>query len=244
MKLPRIRKNLIQRVMRFLVAGLAVTLLFFIELSPECLLPCITLLLLGGAWRVWCNAVLDKGKIVCQVGPYSFVRHPMYLGTMLVTFGYLLLWNIGWDVKGAVLACVFLNNIWRAIWEERRLAERFGAAYDEYRKKIMMWIPSPLALAKAVKEKRVWGYFSWDKLRDNGEIARMAIGLATIVAIWIYIEFKTKNPILLNLLRDDIGPEMLILFAAGIFGYFLARATPGGILKRKETGSQYTPTRV
>lgn len=70
-------------------------------------------------------------------GPYRWVRHPWYLGAIM------LLWS-GTDVSADRL---LLNVLWTA-WiclgarlEERDLRNEFGAAYDAYRQQVPMLIP-------------------------------------------------------------------------------------------------------
>lgn len=70
-------------------------------------------------------------------GAYRWVRHPWYLGVIL------LLWS-GTDISADRL---LLNVLWTAwIWvgahlEERDLRREFGAAYDGYRRQTPMLIP-------------------------------------------------------------------------------------------------------
>jgi methanethiol S-methyltransferase len=64
--------------------------------------------------------------------PYSVVRHPIYLGWMLVVFGVpRMTWN---RLLMASLSSAYL--LVAVPWEERRLARAFGAAYDAYRQRV------------------------------------------------------------------------------------------------------------
>jgi protein-S-isoprenylcysteine O-methyltransferase Ste14 len=72
-------------------------------------------------------------------GAFGRVRHPMYLGTVLVylalaiatlSLASLVLWFV-------ILACY--NRL--ANYEEMKLEERFGQAFLEYRKTVRKWLP-------------------------------------------------------------------------------------------------------
>ncbi len=76
---------------------------------------------------------------VIDSGVYGRVRHPMYLGVLLVLLGIilttlslitLLLWLI-----------VFIGYNHMASYEERVLIQRFGDDYREYQRRVSKWLP-------------------------------------------------------------------------------------------------------
>ncbi|MGY5852155.1 MAG: isoprenylcysteine carboxylmethyltransferase family protein [Candidatus Thorarchaeota archaeon] len=72
-------------------------------------------------------------------GIFSKVRHPMYLGTALA---YLSLAVATLSLASILLFSVILigyNHI--ADYEERKLEERFGTDFLEYRKRVGQWFP-------------------------------------------------------------------------------------------------------
>jgi protein-S-isoprenylcysteine O-methyltransferase Ste14 len=72
-------------------------------------------------------------------GAFGRVRHPLYLGAMLF---YLALWGSTLSLAAlGVLAVmlVFYNHI--AAYEERKLEDKFGEAYTNYKKNVPRWIP-------------------------------------------------------------------------------------------------------
>ena len=85
----------------------------------------------GLAIRSWAAGVINKSKVLATTGPYRLCRHPLYLGSSLMMFGFCVLVGSLLDacvVFGPVLA-IYLLTIQR---EERRLAERHGAAWAQY----------------------------------------------------------------------------------------------------------------
>ena len=79
-------------------------------------------------------------------GMNRFIRHPLYLGTILFAFG-VLLWYPGW----ANLVSFFCISIYTLIgigYEERKLRNIFGSDYTEYSKKVPMIIPRRISIKK------------------------------------------------------------------------------------------------
>ena len=75
-------------------------------------------------------------------GSYRFVRSPMYLGVLLLVVGQALL--LGREVLFAWAAVAWLIfELSLVLWEEPGLRRRFGASYDDYRRRVRRWIPTP-----------------------------------------------------------------------------------------------------
>jgi len=74
-------------------------------------------------------------------GPYALVRHPMYLGILVASFGGLLLYRT-WTLVFMTLN--FLALIVRARREEQALAAEFGEQWEAYCRRVPAWIPRPV----------------------------------------------------------------------------------------------------
>jgi len=71
----------------------------------------------------------DRGQTVVTSGPYRFVRHPMYVGIILMSLANPLIWGSVWAlVMSAVMILLF---IWRTAQEDRTLRREL-AGYEEY----------------------------------------------------------------------------------------------------------------
>jgi protein-S-isoprenylcysteine O-methyltransferase Ste14 len=78
---------------------------------------------------------------VIRKGVFGLVRHPIYLGEILLYLGFLFL-NISLAaVVVWLLAIGFLHYLSR--YEERLLMARFGDEYRRYIQEVPMWIPFP-----------------------------------------------------------------------------------------------------
>jgi protein-S-isoprenylcysteine O-methyltransferase Ste14 len=85
-------------------------------------------------------APFDPPEVFVAVGPYRYVRNPMYLGAwLLLTGGGLLLRS------GAMLAFAFVwifgVHLFVIALEEPGLRRRFGARYEDYCRQVHRWIP-------------------------------------------------------------------------------------------------------
>ena len=78
------------------------------------------------------------GKIMTS-GPYSVVRHPQYLGAILVQVGMSFLFS-AWYSLLFTPVYIFYNYLiaWK---EEKELVREFGGEYKNYQKKVSMFIP-------------------------------------------------------------------------------------------------------
>jgi len=72
-------------------------------------------------------------------GPYTIVRHPMYLGLMLAAFGSLLIYQT-WTTAMFVIFVPFL--LLRARREEQALAAEFGEQWQEYQRVVPGFFPN------------------------------------------------------------------------------------------------------
>jgi protein-S-isoprenylcysteine O-methyltransferase Ste14 len=81
--------------------------------------------------RSWAAGTLVKKKKLACDGPYSLVRHPLYLGSTLMMIGFTLLTGLSGNVAVAVFtALVCFGHAIRN--EEAFLAAKFGDRWDAY----------------------------------------------------------------------------------------------------------------
>ena len=103
----------------------------------------------GLALCVWARRHLGEywsDKVALKVdhqlirsGPYSLLRHPIYCGVLLGIAGTA--FAIG-EWRGLVVLVVMTVNYWiKAAREDRILAVKFGAAFDEHRRRAGFLLP-------------------------------------------------------------------------------------------------------
>jgi len=79
---------------------------------------------------------------LATTGVYGLVRHPQYLGIMLLTLGLLVQWpTIPTLLMWPILVLLYYRLAKR---EEERLEERFGEEYRRYKQRVPMFLPRPM----------------------------------------------------------------------------------------------------
>ena len=63
------------------------------------------LAVLGILVRLWASGYVKKNEELATRGPYAWVRHPLYVGNLLLAAGFALVAHLWW---GYVLVAVFL----------------------------------------------------------------------------------------------------------------------------------------
>jgi protein-S-isoprenylcysteine O-methyltransferase Ste14 len=97
---------------------------------------------------VWVFATVGRGtpglwdspRRVVAVGPYRWVRNPIYLAALLIVSGQAWLFlSPDLLIYAAALAVSF--HLFVVCYEERRLRARFGEPYEAYRRAVRRWLP-------------------------------------------------------------------------------------------------------
>jgi protein-S-isoprenylcysteine O-methyltransferase Ste14 len=93
--------------------------------------------LISAAWKVL--YVAQQTRSLATSGPYSYVRHPQYIGFILVMFGFLLQWPT--ILTLAMFPVLTLMYIRLAKGEEKDAIAEFGDAYRQYAAEVPGFIP-------------------------------------------------------------------------------------------------------
>ena len=120
--------------------------------APTPLWPLGALVAAGGATLyVWCAAsfvVVGRGTpapiaapvVFVARGPYRVVRNPMYVAVIAAVLGEALAFGSDALVAYAgFLAIAF--HLFVVLYEEPTLTARFGASYEDYRRRVPRWLP-------------------------------------------------------------------------------------------------------
>jgi protein-S-isoprenylcysteine O-methyltransferase Ste14 len=84
--------------------------------------------LLSAAWRILYHA--QRAHRLATAGPYARLRHPQYVGFVLIMFGFLVQWpTLVTLVMFPILVAMYVLLATR---EEREAAAEFGDAYRRY----------------------------------------------------------------------------------------------------------------
>lgn len=126
-------------------------LIFLLLARPTAasLLTGAALICLGEAIRIWANAHIggvsrtrgdQPGARLIVSGPFAHMRNPLYIGNLFLTLGAAWMSGRLWLV--AVAAALFAAQYIPVVrWEESRLRETFGGAYEQYCARTPRWFP-------------------------------------------------------------------------------------------------------
>jgi len=81
----------------------------------------------------WARIQVDRGQRVIMTGPYSFVRHPMYIAIQLLVICIPLQLGSLWGLIPSALICLLF--VIRACFEDRMLLEELDG-YREYANRV------------------------------------------------------------------------------------------------------------
>ena len=110
----------------------------------------VLLILLGVIAPVWAFRLFRRegteisptspaNRRLVTTGPYRLTRNPMYLGLVMTTFG-IALWVGAWPMFAAPLAVFATASYVHIPHEEAKMRRQFGAAYDEYVRRVRRWV--------------------------------------------------------------------------------------------------------
>jgi len=99
-------------------------------------------LLISVAWKTLYRAQRE-GRIATE-GAYAYVRHPQYVGFVLVLLGFLVQWPTLLTLAMFPLLVVMYGRLARM--EEREVLRQCGEAYSAYMRKVPAFFPTRSAL--------------------------------------------------------------------------------------------------
>ena len=123
---------------RFSSAPLWRPVLAMVFLLLACLLSWTSTRALGRFLRF--EAAVSADHQLIRTGPYRFVRHPIY-ASMLCAVLALVVVSASAVISSFALAVFLAGTEIRVRTEDRLLAERFGAEFEQYRRTTCAYIP-------------------------------------------------------------------------------------------------------
>ncbi|MBL8013726.1 MAG: isoprenylcysteine carboxylmethyltransferase family protein, partial [Candidatus Omnitrophica bacterium] len=176
-------------------------LILFSNSDDHSIMHGIWFIMAGLLIRLWANGYAIKMDRLTTCGPYAYLRHPLYLGTILLMLGFILMQKV--YVVGAVFLAAFLFVYSRTIRsEEGMLLAKFGQGYTNYR----MSVPAIFPTFQAYRNGEKWP-FSFQRLLHSQEYK---LFLWMIILI---IGFHLKDELLIEHETPDLKIWMLTLTA-------------------------------
>jgi protein-S-isoprenylcysteine O-methyltransferase Ste14 len=115
------------------------------------LVASLAFFLAGGAIYSWCvwdfaafgrgtPAPIDAPKKLIVRGLYHYTRNPMYVGVLTTILGWVILFKALHLLLYAL--CIGLCfHLFVVFYEEPHLREAFGGSYEDYRARVVRWLP-------------------------------------------------------------------------------------------------------
>lgn len=189
---------------RFVLAYLLAAWLFLVAHTTEATLRLgIAVVLPGEALRLWANGYVGHRKVnathrgrddrrvgqLITAGPYAWVRHPLYLGTMLLGVGYCIIVGNLWLDAAAV---VFFLTVYRRKMteEENLLREEIGDVYRRYEAAVPRWLP----FRRRYADRQ--GQWSWRGLAASKEWKTVIWVIVILIALYMREEIAQEGDFL------------------------------------------------
>lgn len=186
MRNPIRPKNLRLRFLPLYLIGLAV--LAWQAPRPGAAAVALPLIAMGTALRAWGAGHLVKNDTLTTTGPYAHLRHPLYLGTLLVGTGFAI-----W--VGGVVAVAILALLWpwfalryfprKEASESRRLEAAYGDRFRRYREAVPALWPRLRPYREAGPTDAGQGGWQLGRYDANNEFGTLLALSLGVLVFWL-----------------------------------------------------------
>jgi hypothetical protein len=157
----------------------AILLIFFAKPGMPGLLIGMFLIFLGESIRIWAAGHLQKNEMLTVSGPYSYVKNPLYIGSILITAGFCILADNIYLLAAASFMFCFHYIPYKKKVEGDRLKKIFGSQYEDYDEKVPeylpRWTPYP-------HEKVSWQFKCFIENSEEGILLIIIAGILLILS--------------------------------------------------------------
>ncbi len=106
----------------------------------------------GLALRAYASGYVTKNTELTTTGPYAYTRNPLYLGSMLIAFGFAVAAHSWWTALA--LAILFTLIYWPTIRSEEEFLRGHFSDFAEYCSRVPRLIPRLTPAASVVEKPR------------------------------------------------------------------------------------------
>lgn len=180
----KLTKITTKTVLAAVVAGVMFALAKDKQLEPAWFIPGAAVTFLGEWLRLWAAGHLRKNKQLTTTGPYSYVKNPLYIGTLLITLGYSAMAMNIWIMIGGFVWFFIYYAPHKKKQENEKLVGSFGEAWTVYDKAVPDYLPrfTPYPARGANR-------WSFSVVKENSE-HETAIGVFIGFAVMLYLFAK------------------------------------------------------
>jgi protein-S-isoprenylcysteine O-methyltransferase Ste14 len=147
---------------------------------PALFFPGVIAIILGIAIRLWSSGHVKKDKVLATNGPYAYVRHPLYVGNHLITFGFCLASGLWWGFPAWILiGILFYPQTIRH--EDRLLKKLFPGEWKPWAQRTRALIPRLTPYKEGARGQ--WSFRQ--SLRQNGEPIIALLLLSFVILLYL-----------------------------------------------------------
>ncbi len=152
--------------------------------SPASLAYGLPVSVLGLLLRGWAAGHLEKNMALAETGPYSYVRNPLYIGTLLVAAGLVAASRRA--VLAAIFAAVFLLVYLPVVELEEQHLRKLFPSYDLYARRVPAFVPRFSFGGRA-------GKFRWSRYVRNEEYQAVLGFAAGALFLWLKLIYSARR---------------------------------------------------
>jgi protein-S-isoprenylcysteine O-methyltransferase Ste14 len=162
--MPTFDKRFLQRIR--VPLGFVFAILFVVFSKPDATTLVVggVIALIGLAIRAWASGHIRKASELAVSGPYAYTRNPLYLGSLILGFGFTIAAGVWW--LGLLFILLFLGIYLPVMRVEvddiRRI---FGPEFDEYEREVPLFLPRPTPWRKSERKFDVSLYLRYREYR-------------------------------------------------------------------------------
>ncbi len=168
--------------------GFVTAIVFFVFARPTPRWMLVSLpVVLAGLWlRGYAAGYVKKNAELTRTGPYAHTRNPLYLGSMLIAFGFALAAGRVW--LGVLLVGLFLAIYWPTILSEEAFLRGAFPDFEAYAAAVPRLLPRLTAARFGGGLEVGAGRFSQERYRHHREynalMGATALYLALLLRMW------------------------------------------------------------
>jgi protein-S-isoprenylcysteine O-methyltransferase Ste14 len=161
-----------------------ILLIIFAKPNPYGIVVGLILIILGELIRIWAAGHLQKNEVLTISGPYSYVKNPLYIGSILITTGFCILSDNIYILSALTFMFCFHYIPYKKKVEGDRLKKLFGAKYEDYDREVPEYIPR---LTPFSNEKVRWNFKNFMNNSEGGIVLLIIVGILIILSksYWI-----------------------------------------------------------
>ncbi len=168
----------------------AAVFLLFARPSGRLLLLSLPAVLAGLALRGYAAGYVKKNAELTRTGPYAYTRNPLYLGSMMMAFGFAVAAGRVW--LGVLLLGLFLLIYWPTILSEEAYLRDAFPAFEAYARAVPRLLPRLTSAPSSPGDGAGLGRFSPERYRHHREY-NAAMGAAALygaLALRMWLRYR------------------------------------------------------